>query len=184
MIMMPINLPSFKEFCTNSGVALSFHRVFKETPEKQKAHISPCIKCNTCGMQFKRPSHLLGHQKIHNKGLEQPHRCSTCSKRFQRRGDLNRHEKVNNPAVLPFRLMLTFDRPTKPNVLTNVSVGPILNVRIFWKGNLNLQKFRRWHCRRHLADIRTGTKKRVPESDQICSGARHSNYKSLVRDIH
>jgi hypothetical protein len=83
-----------------------------------------------------------------------------CSKTFLRRPDLNRHEEVNDPAVFSFRLMLTFDRNTKPNVLTNVNlvVGPVLNVRIIWKGT----GARRWHCRRHLANIRTGTKKGVP----------------------
>jgi hypothetical protein len=149
--MMPINLPSFKEFYTNSGVALPFHRVFKETPDKLKAHadvalpshrlfketpnkhnahISPCNKCNKCGKRFKRPFNLRRHEKIHNKDLEQLHRCSICSSGFLRRADLNRHENVNNPAVLPFRLMLTFDRRTRPNVLTNVVVGPVLAVRI------------------------------------------------------
>jgi uncharacterized Zn-finger protein len=131
--MMLINLPSFKEFCTNSDVALQFHRVFKETPDKHKAHISPCNTCNTCntcGTQFKRPSNLRRHEKIRNKDHEQLHCYSICSKRFLRRADLNRHEKVNSPAVLPFRLMLTFDRRTKPNVLTNVVVGPVIDVRI------------------------------------------------------
>jgi hypothetical protein len=130
ILMMPINLPSFKEFCTNSGVALPFHRVFRETPDKLKAHISPCNKCNKCGKRFKRPFNLRRHEKIHNKDLEQLHRCSICSSGFLRRADLNRHENVNNPAVLPFRLMLTFDRRTRPNVLTNVVVGPVLAVRI------------------------------------------------------
>src|SRR5277367_5258902 len=58
-------------------------------PNSVARHLSATIKCNICGMSFKRTGNLKRHIKAAHEALE--FECPNCNRKFNRNDNLMRH---------------------------------------------------------------------------------------------